>query len=498
VGTFALAGAAECAPCLKGSYSAAPGASRCELADAGTFVPDDGAAAVVPCFEGEYAPFSGAISCERCGAGTYVTDGATRCEICPPGVNCTGQVVRGTAIGWWAGVQDPSDPNPSVNDERYECRPMRGLRSERCAGGTAGGDGLCMVGHTGALCGRCDVGYHATYDWDGALCLACPANGSSSNYFAVLATKAVNLSDWPYLAELAGVDDPGETHLSTWLAAFGVSQAALILLLFLLLCCSACGGQIDAVRRERRLRSNPSQESYEDSFDVAARHSLGGGAATEEAMSMARATAGSSRRTDTSQFVSPDPSIPHDLSGGGASGKFGADLRAAGIVARKSVRPSSAFGSLKSLSGRRSHNSASTPPVPGGGDAELSPMPRSHSRLSLRARLSRTLSEKFVSPYSISPSLLMRASLVEGRRACATPRAQGGEARSAEPTSPPKAALPVNAGFKGTTPPSFRPPHRQISPSSRRISAPSAAAPAAVGAVGRPADGDVGDGRARA
>ena len=56
VGTFALAGAAECAPCLKGSYSAAPGASRCELADAGTFVPDDGAAAVVPCFEGEYAP----------------------------------------------------------------------------------------------------------------------------------------------------------------------------------------------------------------------------------------------------------------------------------------------------------------------------------------------------------------------------------------------------------------------------------------------------------
>ena len=210
---------------------------------------------------------------------------------------------------------------------------MRGLRSERCAGGTAGGDGLCMVGHTGALCGRCDVGYHATYDWDGALCLACPANGSSSNYFAVLATKAVNLSDWPYLAELAGVDDPGETHLSTWLAAFGVSQAALILLLFLLLCCSACGGQVDAVRRERRLRSNPSQESYEDSFDVAARHSLGGGAATEEAMSVARATAGSSRRTDTSQFVSPDPSIPHDLSGGGASGKFGADLRAAGIVA---------------------------------------------------------------------------------------------------------------------------------------------------------------------
>ena len=138
VGTFALAGAAECAPCLKGSYSAAPGASRCELADAGTFVPDDGAAAVVPCFEGEYAPFSGAISCERCGAGTYVTDGATRCENCPPGVNCTGQVVRGTAIGWWAGVQDPSDPNPSINDERYECRPMRGLRSERCAGGTAG------------------------------------------------------------------------------------------------------------------------------------------------------------------------------------------------------------------------------------------------------------------------------------------------------------------------------------------------------------------------
>ena len=146
---------------------------------------------------------------------------------------------------------------------------------------------------------------------------------------------------------------------------------------------------------------------------------------------MARATAGSSRRTDTSQFVSPDPSIPHDLSGGGASGKFGADLRAAGIVARKSVRPSSAFGSLKSLSGRRSHNSASTPPVPGGGSPELSPMPRSKSKLSLRARLSRTLSEKFVSPYSISPSLLMRASLVEGRRACATPRAQGGEARSA-------------------------------------------------------------------
>ena len=35
------------------------------------------------------------------------------------------------------------------------------------------------------------------------------------------------------LAELAGVDDPGETHLSTWLAAFGVSQAALVLLLFL-------------------------------------------------------------------------------------------------------------------------------------------------------------------------------------------------------------------------------------------------------------------------
>ena len=52
-------------------------------------------------------------------------------------------------------------------------------------------------------------------------------------------------------------------------------------------------------------------------------------------------------------------------------------------------------------------------------------MPRSHSRLSLRARLSRTLSEKFVSPYSISPSLLMRASLVEGA-ARARPRAQGG------------------------------------------------------------------------
>ena len=33
----------------------------------------------------------------------------------------------------------------------------------------------------------------------------------------------------------------------------------------------------------------------------------------------------------------------------------------------------------------------------------------------------------------------------------------------------------MNAGFKGTTPPSFRPPHRQISPSSRRISAPAMA-----------------------
>ena len=140
--------------------------------------------------------------------------------------------------------------------------------------------------------------------------------------------------------------------------------------------------------------SNPSQESYEDSFDVAARHSLGGGAATEEAMSMARATAGSSRRTDTLSLCRPTPPF-RTTSPEAAPAASLAPTSARRASSRASpFGPSSAFGSLKSLSGRRSHNSASTPPVPGGGDAELSPMPRSHSRLSLRARLSRTLSRR--------------------------------------------------------------------------------------------------------
>ncbi len=87
--------ATACESCGPGSFAATPGAARCELAQAGFYVPgDDSRAAVgslateaartaaVPCPKGRYSPGPGAKECLECAAGTYAE--SEQSERCTP------------------------------------------------------------------------------------------------------------------------------------------------------------------------------------------------------------------------------------------------------------------------------------------------------------------------------------------------------------------------------------------------------------------------------
>ena len=342
-----------------------------------------------------------------------------------------------------------------------------------------------VVGHTGALCGRCDVGYHATYDWGRALCLACPANGSSSGFFAVLATKALRPRPTGRTCGLAGVDDPGGTHLSTWLPRSASRSCthppplpAAVLL-----------GMRRPGRRGPPGTASPNSPSQSAGTVPTWPPVLAGRRRRDPEGDVGGAGGGGRRPDCASRLCRPTLHFARPL----RRRRQPASLAptSARLSSRASRSTKLRLWIAKSLSGRPPQLGRPVPAAVAAGVADALAQPAQPAGEA-------GLLSGSVSPYSISPSLLIaprssRGAAHAGRRAPGPAGCSAGRVAARR--------LPVNAGFKGTTPPAAAAARSARRPSDlgavrrRARGGLFDATPAAVGAVGRPADGDAATGR---
>lgn len=194
-GTYSLAGAGVCTPCVVGKYSSASGLSTpCTSACAAAtgYYCGEGATAATgaPCPMGTYASSTGATSCTPCAAGLYGN-------------------VEGMGMSSCTGVCTAGRFGSSV-----------GLTSENCTGPCAVGY-MCPSGSTVATAVLCPPGTYSASS--GAQCTPCPAQtpyslAGSGSIQACVSQGAANSQDF-------GKALPGpvcSTGWSAWADAKGV------------------------------------------------------------------------------------------------------------------------------------------------------------------------------------------------------------------------------------------------------------------------------------
>jgi hypothetical protein len=131
----------ECVVCARGSYQ-----------EAGTDVHQS----CRPCLTGELQPF----------------EAQTSCLVCPErGVNCNRRDGFEVLAGFYATKEALQDADMIA----WSCPTPLG-----CQGGTVLGNESCAPGHTGALCGICDVGYYSNRKKRCSTCEHDPESGSLS------------------------------------------------------------------------------------------------------------------------------------------------------------------------------------------------------------------------------------------------------------------------------------------------------------------------------
>jgi len=82
-GSFSSTGQSECTLCSPPTFTDKAGQASCQLAPSGTFVGTDGATSAEACPFGQFSA-AAATSCEPCPVGTYTNaSGAGECRLCP-------------------------------------------------------------------------------------------------------------------------------------------------------------------------------------------------------------------------------------------------------------------------------------------------------------------------------------------------------------------------------------------------------------------------------
>ena len=155
VGTMAPAGGAEsCMACAAGSHGV-DSRIECEQCATGRFAPGAGSSSCTDCIPGEYQPNRGQTACAKCLERTYSIGGTEECTPCHEGANCSFGEFHGSNQEWWSGVllMPTMEAGRDEPDDRFhECKPINGLKPDRCLGGF---NSECVRGYTGPLCSLC-------------------------------------------------------------------------------------------------------------------------------------------------------------------------------------------------------------------------------------------------------------------------------------------------------------------------------------------------------
>jgi hypothetical protein len=159
-GTYSLAGANKCTPCIAGTYSAATGAANvntCVNCGTGTYSVTVGAtssATCLPCDPGEFSTVVGAASdmvCQSCGIGTYSVAGSGNCGTCEAGFECPTAATKnpcpaGTMSGGGSTACTPCQPGTFSGEQATDCTP--------CLSGqfSTSGQASCVICEAGQRC----------------------------------------------------------------------------------------------------------------------------------------------------------------------------------------------------------------------------------------------------------------------------------------------------------------------------------------------------------
>ena len=107
---------------------------------------------------------SGQQTCRTCDSSTLQPlAGQTSCFACPSvGINCDNRVEVEVRPGFYLSEKaaNRTATSGAATMEQSPLAVWRCAQHAACLGGTLSGDALCMDGHRGALCGRCEPGYY--------------------------------------------------------------------------------------------------------------------------------------------------------------------------------------------------------------------------------------------------------------------------------------------------------------------------------------------------
>uniref|UniRef100_A0A7S2D0A1 Tyrosine-protein kinase ephrin type A/B receptor-like domain-containing protein n=1 Tax=Florenciella parvula TaxID=236787 RepID=A0A7S2D0A1_9STRA len=181
-------GSTSCNNCTIGRYAVSTGAKACDNCAAGQYTDEAGQLYCEKCssspkFGPEYWSEEGAFECDQCVLGYYSDgqtagdypdcDGAletcapTRCAKCPSGVECRSSGITIESLVMKPGFFRFTETSSDVRECPYE---------KNCKFPNGTGEGICIKGAVGPLCGKCDDRYYLRDAV--AQCVACITSSS--------------------------------------------------------------------------------------------------------------------------------------------------------------------------------------------------------------------------------------------------------------------------------------------------------------------------------